>query len=224
MAKQDIFVHIGTGLGEPVLLNSAGNSERRTSYFPAIGYGQQARVRLRLYNMVTGLWWTLAEIQAITSWKLGVDGDFYRGVSGTSNWVSETAFTTAAYETSPLSKGELLMDADAFTTAFLAGIGNSATAEYRSSVYWAWHGYEGDDNIFQAVITGFATNTPIDTNDTPPTPSTSYVQSNNNPPRYATDPSGADLYDGMFWYNTTDRVFRGYAGTTVFNLNMTAKP
>ena len=224
MALQDIFVHIGTGLGAPLLLNSSASIERRTRYYPAIEYGQQARVILRLYNMVTELWWTKTEIDAISTWNFGIDDDFFRGASGSTPWVlHENEATTYEYDTDP-SKGEVRVDADAFTAAFLAGIGNAEGADSSKDVYWAWDGLDGTDRVLKVRVNGYAYNAVLDPGDNPPSPSSSYVLASNNPPIYATDPSGGDLREGLFWFNSTDKVFRYYADSTVYNSNMTAKP
>ena len=35
------------------------------------------------------------------------------------------------------------------------------------------------------------------------------------------DPSGAGLWEGRYWYNTTDKVYKGYDGTSIKVLSKT---
>jgi len=116
--------------------------------------------------------------------------------------------------------GQLYCEADAFTTAFSQGIGTSEAVD--GNAEWQFLNNSDQDLIIQ--IPWILKGSIIDSGDTPPAASSQYVLVSDNPPVETSDPTGADLREGLLWFNSTDYVLRLYANSTTYNIGMTPKP
>ncbi len=113
--------------------------------------------------------------------------------------------------------GELICDADAFNTQYNSQISTRESVEGNAE----WQFLNGTDVDLLIQIPWILKASLIDPGDSPPTPTTQYVLKSNNPPIFATDPTGGDLREGLFWWNSTDNKLRFYDGTEVMDVGFT---
>ncbi len=161
----------------------------------------------------SGAWTTAVAITSSNTLSDGVKIDFTATTGHTLNdqWmiVSHNA-------------GELQCEADAFTTPYNQGIGTGNTIT--GIAQWNFSNNSAQDLIIQ--IPWILKGSIIDPGDSPPGAPDLYVLVSNNPPIESSDPTGGDLRDGLFWWNSTDEMLRVYDATSgkTFNINMTEKP
>ena len=116
--------------------------------------------------------------------------------------------------------GELYCDANAFNTTYDSGIGTREAVD--GNAEWQFLNSTNVDLLIQ--VPWILKASLIDPGDSPPGPASQYTLAANNPPIVTSDPTGGDLREGLLWFNSTDDIFRCYANSTVYNLNMTEKP
>ena len=119
-----------------------------------------------------------------------------------------------------VAAAELVCDADAFNTTFDSGIGTKKVVDG----FCEWQFLNGTDVDLLIQLPWILKGAIIDPGGSPPTPIDQYVLASNNPLLEATDPTGGDLREGLFWFNTTDNMLRVYDGSNTYNINMTLKP
>ena len=141
---RDIIVWVRVGRSKAQLMHVEDNDTATTltkkADYPALEYGRQTVIRLRLMDEDTGDSWTEAQINAMSSsWKFAIDDD----VDSTStNFLLEASdFEVEAHNT---SYGELSCTVSAATSEFWEG---SNTFSQKDG-YGEWQFYKGSVIVF----------------------------------------------------------------------------